>query len=93
MLIVEDKEPKVMMSEVEGEIKNCDNGFNGSIFLSFFCFYFDIWGICFSTSETITGGSKSILLIFRGLGLTFSPGISFKGINNSAPRLEILSQM
>lgn len=42
MFIVEDREPKVIMSEVEGEMKNCDKGFNGSIFLSFFCFDFEI---------------------------------------------------
>lgn len=93
MFIVEDREPKVIMSEVEGEMKNCDKGFNGSIFLSFFCFDFEIWGICFYTSENITGGYKSMFLIFKGLGLAFSPGIYFSGINNYAPRLEILSQM
>jgi hypothetical protein len=34
-----------------------------------------------------------MLLTFNGSGLAFSPGIYFKGINNSAPRLEIFSQI
>ena len=47
MLIVDDKDPKVIIKEVDGDMQNWDNGFVGSTFLSFFCFYFDIWGICF----------------------------------------------
>lgn len=47
MLIVEDKEPRVIMFEVEGETKNWDRGFKGSIFLSFFCFSLEICGTCF----------------------------------------------
>jgi len=71
-----------MINYVDGEIKNWERGFKGSTFLSFFCFDFEICGICFSTSENITGGSRSILLIFNGFGLTFYPAIYFKGINN-----------
>lgn len=93
MLIADDSEPRVMMRDVDGERKNWDRGFDGSTFLSFFCFYFEICGICFSTSETMTGGYKSMLLTLRGSGLAFSPGISLSGIRSSAPRLEILSQI
>ena len=66
MFIVEDKLPKVIIKALDGEMKNWESGFRGSTFLSFFFLDLDIWGICFSTYETITGGYKSILLILNG---------------------------